>query len=74
MKLFPNSYDFPLMQEFNPFYLCLVLYDRKHFCSVFTDSLHDHNVLPTFSAGGPEKFSMLAKRGGLALFEFLEGE
>ena len=32
-----NSYGFPLVQEFNPFYPHLVLYDGKHFCSVLTD-------------------------------------
>ena len=31
-----------------------------------------HSV-PPLSAGGPEKWSMLAKRGGPALFEFLGG-
>ena len=36
MKL-SNSYVSPLMEEFNPFYPHLVLYDRKHFCSVLTD-------------------------------------
>ena len=36
-ETFSNSYGFPLMQEFNPFYPHLVLYDRKHFCSVLTD-------------------------------------
>ena len=36
-ETFPNSYGFPLMQEFNPFYRHLVLYDRKHFCSILTD-------------------------------------
>ena len=36
-ETFSNSYDFPLMQEFNPFYPHLVLYDRKHFCSILTD-------------------------------------
>ena len=36
-EIFSNSYGFPLMQEFNPFYPQLVLYDRKHFCSVLTD-------------------------------------
>ena len=37
MKFFFNSYGFPLMQEYNPFYPHLVLYDRKHFCSILTD-------------------------------------
>ena len=37
-ETFSNSYGFPFMQEFNPFYLHLVLYDGKHFCSVLTDS------------------------------------
>ena len=32
-----------------------------------------HSVLPPFLQGGPEKFSMLASRGGLARFEFLGG-
>ena len=32
MKLFPIA-----MQEFNPFYPHLVLYDRKHFCSILTN-------------------------------------
>ena len=36
-ETFSNSYGFPLMQEFNPFYPHLVLYDRKHFCSILTD-------------------------------------
>ena len=36
-ETFSNSSGFPLMQEFNPFYPHLVLYDRKHFCSVLTD-------------------------------------
>ena len=36
-KTFSDSYDFPIMQEFNPFYPHLVLYDRKHFCSILTD-------------------------------------
>ena len=30
-EIFSNSYGFPLMQEFNPFYPHLVLYDRKQF-------------------------------------------
>ena len=34
---FSNSYGFALLQEFNPFYPHLVLYDRKHFCSILTD-------------------------------------
>ena len=36
-ETFSNSYGFPLMQEFNRFYPHLVLYDRKHFCSILTD-------------------------------------
>ena len=36
-ETFSNSYDFPLMPEFNPFYSHLELYDRKHFCSILTD-------------------------------------
>ena len=36
-ETFSNSYSFPLMQEFNAFYLHLVLYDRMHFCSILTD-------------------------------------
>ena len=36
-ETFSKSSGFPLMQEFNPFYPHLVLYDRKHFCSVLTD-------------------------------------
>ena len=36
-ETFSNSYGFPLMQEFNTFYLNLVLHDRKHFCSVLND-------------------------------------
>ena len=36
-KSFSNSYGFALLQEFNPFYLHLVVYDRKHFCSILTD-------------------------------------
>ena len=34
---FSNSYGFFLWQEFNIFYPHLVIYDRKHFCSVLTD-------------------------------------
>ena len=34
---FSNSYGLALFQEFNPFYPHLVLYDRKHFCSILTD-------------------------------------
>ena len=34
---FSNSYGFALLQEFNPFYPHLVLYDRKRFCSILTD-------------------------------------
>ena len=36
-ETFSNSYGFSLMQEFNPSYPDLVLYDRKPFCSIFTD-------------------------------------
>ena len=36
-ETFSNSYGFPLMQELNPFYPHLVLYDRIHFCSILTD-------------------------------------
>ena len=36
-KSFSNSYGSALLQEFNPFYLHLVVYDRKHFCSILTD-------------------------------------
>ena len=32
-----------------------------------------HSVPPPFLQGGPEKFSMLAKMGGLPLFEFFGG-
>ena len=34
---FSNSYGFALLQEFNIFYPHLVLYNRKHFCSILTD-------------------------------------
>ena len=34
---FSDSYGFALLQEFNIFYPHLVLYDRKHFCSILTD-------------------------------------
>ena len=34
---FSNSYGLALLQEFNIFYPHLVLYDRKHFCSILTD-------------------------------------
>ena len=36
-ETFSSSYGSPLMKEFNPFYPHLVLYERKHFCSVLTD-------------------------------------
>ena len=36
-ETFSNSYGFPVMQEFSPFYPYPVLYDRKHFCSILTD-------------------------------------
>ena len=36
-ETFSNSYGFPLMQEFNPFYPHLVRYDWKHFFSILTD-------------------------------------
>ena len=36
-ETFSNSYGFLVMQEFNSFYPHLVLYDRKHFCSILTD-------------------------------------
>ena len=36
-ETFSSSYGFPLLQEFNPFYPHLVLYDRKHFCSILID-------------------------------------
>ena len=36
-ETFSNSYDFPIIQKFNPFYPYLVLYYRKHFCSVLID-------------------------------------
>ena len=36
-ETFSNSYGFPLMQKFNRFFPHLVLYDRKHFCSILTD-------------------------------------
>ena len=53
-ETFSNSYDFPLMQEFNPFYPHLVLYDRKHFCSVLADlsnlSFLFHQKFPFFFA------------------------
>ena len=42
--------------------------------NVYIDKLDDIVTLsspPPFCGGGPEKFSMLPKRGGLALFEFL---
>ena len=35
--------------------------------------VHNNYSVPPFLQRGPEKFSMLAKRGGLALFEFLGG-
>ena len=35
-ETFSDSYGFPYMQEFNPFSLHLVLYDRKYFCSIST--------------------------------------
>ena len=34
---FSNSYGFTLLQEFNLFYPYLLLYDRKHFCSILND-------------------------------------
>ena len=34
---FSNSHGFALLQEFNIFYPHLLLYDRKHFCSILTD-------------------------------------
>ena len=34
---FSNSYGFAFLQEFNIFYPHLVLYDRKHFCSILPD-------------------------------------
>ena len=37
LETFSNSYCFPLMQEFNPFYPHLVLYYGKYFGSVLTD-------------------------------------
>ena len=36
-ETFSNSCRFPFVQEFNPFYPHLVLYHRKHFCSISTD-------------------------------------
>ena len=33
-----------------------------------------NTVSSPISAGGPEKFLSLANRGGLALFDFLQGE
>ena len=49
-ETFSSSYGFPLMKEFNPFYPHLVLYERKHFCSVLTDlsklSFLFHQKLP----------------------------
>ena len=36
-ETFSSSYGFPLVQEFHPFYLQLLLYDRKIFCSILTD-------------------------------------
>ena len=36
-ETFSNSYGFPVMQEFNLFYLHLVLYYRKHSYSVSTN-------------------------------------
>ena len=44
---------FPLMQEFSPFYLHLVLFDRKHFCSILTD-------LSNLSFLFPQKFPLLS--------------
>ena len=37
---FSNSYGFALLQKFNPLYSHLVLYDRKHFCSILTNLSH----------------------------------
>ena len=34
---FSNSHGFALLQEFNIFYPHLLLYHRKHFCSILTD-------------------------------------
>ena len=39
---------------------------RNYFCTC-----DYHTVSSRLSAGGPGKFSMLAKRGGLAFFQFL---
>ena len=50
---FSNSYGFALLQEFNIFYPHLVLYDRKHFCSILTDL---SNLLFLFH----QKFAKLA--------------
>ena len=38
-ETFSNSFDFPVIQEFNPFYPHLALCDRKHF--VFYLILHE---------------------------------
>ena len=54
-ETFSNSYGFPLMQEFNPFYPHSVLYDRKHFCSVLTDL---GNLLILFD----QKFPMIWRK------------
>ena len=52
-EFFSNSYGVSLMQEFNPYYLHLVLDDRKHFCSIFNDL---SNLLFLFH----QKFSLLS--------------
>ena len=36
-ETFSNSYSLPLLRKFNPFCPHLVLYNRKHFCSILTD-------------------------------------
>ena len=47
-ETFSNSYSFPLMQEFNAFYLHLVLYDRMHYLSNISFLFHQKFLLQSY--------------------------
>ena len=54
-ETFSDSYGLHLMEEFNPFYPHLELYDKQYFCSILTDlsnlSFLFHQKFPLLSYG-----------------------
>ena len=64
------------MQEFNPFYPHLVLYNRKHFCLTLTDlsnlSFLFHQKFPLLSYDPKNVLKTISKKAEAAVRKFLQ--